>query len=119
MRKYDDKELVEFIFEFIDDISHHLKFGGGEDSFLKEKTIREACTRELHKIAETTQKLSAGLKNELNEIDWKKVSGMRNILVHEYLEGFIDPEIVFKSIKEEIPKLQKDLKEYYNSKFSN
>lgn len=112
MRKHEDKELIEYIFEFVKAIDEHIEYGGGEESFFEVKTVHEACLRELHKIAETTQRLSSDLKSDILEINWQDVSGMRNILVHEYLEGVIDKKLVWKTIKYDIPNLEKALKNY-------
>ena len=119
MRKYDDKELLDFIFEFMDEMSEHLSFTGDKNGFFTNKTVREACIRTLHKISETTQKLSDNLKKEISEVEWRKISAMRNVLVHEYLEGIIDNNIVFESITVNIPELKKILEKYYKQKFTN
>ncbi|MDX1950279.1 MAG: HepT-like ribonuclease domain-containing protein [Rickettsiales bacterium] len=116
MRRYDDNELIEFIFEFIDEINSHISFGGGKESFFNNVTIKEACLRSLHKICETTQKISPQLKSSTPEIEWLEISGMRNILVHEYLEGFIDDNLVYKVIEEDLPKLKKSLEKHHTKK---
>jgi len=41
------------------------------------------------------------------QIPWKNIAGMRDILIHEY--AGIDLEVVWKAIKEDIPKLKEEI----------
>jgi uncharacterized protein with HEPN domain len=55
-------------------------------------------------MAESTQRLSDRAKNTHPEIDWYRIAGFRNILVHDYLG--IDMETVWNIIEKEIPALK-------------
>ena len=55
-------------------------------------------------IGEAARYLSDEIRNEMSEIPWKKVVGLRNILIHAY-EG-IDPDEIWGVIVEEIPKFK-------------
>ena len=44
--------------------------------------------RNLQIMAESTQRLSDAIKEAHPEVDWYKISGFRNVLVHGYL-GFV------------------------------
>lgn len=46
------------------------------------------------------------LKNYPN-IPWQQIVGMRNVLAHEYFD--VDTDVIFKSVKEDIPELSKVL----------
>jgi len=41
--------------------------------------------RNLQTMAESTQRLSDAAKEAHPEVDWYKISGFRNVLVHGYL----------------------------------
>jgi len=43
-----------------------------------------------------------------SEIPWREVMGMRDIIVHHYFE--VDADVIFKTIKENIPLLKDSLK---------
>ena len=58
----------------------------------------------LQVLAESTQKLSGELKSRHTEIEWYKISGLRNILVHDY-RG-IDFETVWAAVTNNLPKLK-------------
>ncbi|MDO3377818.1 HepT-like ribonuclease domain-containing protein [Geoalkalibacter halelectricus] len=55
--------------------------------FLKDTLVQDATLRVLQVMAESSQRLSAEAKESHPEIDWRGISGFRNILVHDYLGG--------------------------------
>ena len=65
--------------------------------------------RNLQVLAESTQRLSDEFKTRHAEIEWHKISGLRNILVHDYLG--IDIEAVWIIISEELSKLKRAVKD--------
>ena len=66
--------------------------------------IQDAVVRNLQTLAESTQRLSSDLKERHPEIDWYKISGFRNVLVHDYLG--IDIERVWIVIESDLPQLK-------------
>ncbi|MDX2073713.1 MAG: HepT-like ribonuclease domain-containing protein [Alphaproteobacteria bacterium] len=102
MKAYDDRIFLEHILE---SISHVRNFTAGvESSFhtLPEKWF--AVLRALQIMSESTTRLSDATKAQIAGIDWHRIRGFRNVLVHDYL-GDVDPEIVRKVIEIELPKL--------------
>jgi len=61
---------------------------------------------------ENIKKLSPKLKKKHPEIDWKGLTGMRDIIVHGYHR--VDLEEVRITIKEEIPVLKEVCKKIMN-----
>jgi uncharacterized protein with HEPN domain len=68
---------------------------------------RSAIVRELEIIGEASKNISDHLKNKYQKIPWKNISGTRDIIVHKYFG--VDLEIVFGIVKNEIPKLKKEI----------
>jgi uncharacterized protein with HEPN domain len=66
--------------------------------------IQDAVLRNLQVLAESTQHLSDEFKTRHPEIEWYKISGLRNILVHDYLG--IDIETVWVMIGEQLTTLK-------------
>ena len=57
----------------------------GEEAFRGSELIQDAVLRNLQTLAESTQRISEGLKALHPEVDWRAIAGFRNLLVHDYL----------------------------------
>ena len=80
-----------------------------EERFMKDETLQKAFTRSLEIIGEAVKNLPQDFTIANPEIDWKSVAGMRDRLIHHYFG--VDYEIVWDAVKNEIPKLNKKVKE--------
>ena len=76
-----------------------------KNRFLNDRLVQDGVMRRLQTMAESTQRLSDDLKQQAPNIDWRGLSGFRNVLVHDYLNG-IDLERVWNAIANDLPKLQ-------------
>ncbi len=59
-------------------------------------------------IGEATKRLEPEFKNKYTNIPWKKMAGMRDVLIHNYEE--IDLQIPWNIIQNELPKIIEDIK---------
>jgi len=57
----------------------------GLEQFMSDKKTQDAFLRNLLILAESTQRISPELKTANPEIDWREISGSRNVFVHDYL----------------------------------
>jgi len=57
----------------------------GKDAFMSDGKTQDAVLRNLQILAESTQRISGKLKAAHPEVEWSKIAGLRNILVHDYL----------------------------------
>jgi uncharacterized protein with HEPN domain len=83
--------------------------GMNEDDFLKDEKTQSAVIREFEVIGEASKRISVEFKNIHSHIPWKLMSGMRDLLIHDY-EG-VNPIRVWDTIKTDIPTLIKSIKE--------
>ncbi|MDP3479259.1 MAG: DUF86 domain-containing protein [Desulfoprunum sp.] len=83
--------------------------GIDQNQFLASSLIQDAVLRNLQVLAESSQRLSDDFKTQHPEIEWYKISGLRNILTHDYLG--IDIETVWVIISEELSKLKRAVKD--------
>jgi len=66
--------------------------------------IQDAVIRNLQTMAESTTRVSDELQEEHPEVDWLKIRGFRNVLVHDYLG--VDLERVWNILENELSKLK-------------
>lgn len=74
----EDRVYLEYILECIKLIETYCK--GGKKEFLTNPMVQDAVLRRLQTLAESTQRLSDELKQKNSDVDWRSISGFRNIL---------------------------------------
>ena len=99
----DDRLYLIHIQESIDRIEEYVI--NGKESFFADAKTQDAVVRNLQILAESTQRLSQKLKADHSEVDWKKIAGFRNILVHDYL--YVDPVLVWKIVEDKLAQLKR------------
>ena len=60
-------------------------------------------------ISENAKRLSEDYKQDRTNMPWNELAGLRNHIVHDY--GNVDLNIVFETLKYDIPELMEQLKE--------
>lgn len=55
-----------------------------EEAFTKDRKTQDAVVRNLEIIGEATGNLPEQLQRKFPETEWRKIKGLRNILIHEY-----------------------------------
>lgn len=63
----------------------------------------------LIQISENVRRMSESYKEEHTNIPWTAIYGLRNRIVHDY--GNVDLEIIYSTLKNDIPELLNILKE--------
>lgn len=101
----DDKLYLIHIRECIGRIEQYI--AGGRDVFMTSTLIQDAVLRNLQTLAESTQRLSKTLKAAHPEVNWRKISGFRNVLVHDYLG--LNLSSVWQIMEGELPDLKRKI----------
>lgn len=97
----DDRLYLIYIQERIGRIKDYAS--GGRDAFLKSDLIQDAVLRNLQTLAESTQRLTDEIKAKRADIDWRRISGFRNVVVHDYLG--VDAQLIWDIVETELPAL--------------
>ncbi|MGD1104394.1 MAG: DUF86 domain-containing protein [Terriglobia bacterium] len=79
----DERLYLIHIVECVTRIQQHTS--EGKDVFMSDTKTQDAVLRNLQILAESTQRISRNLKAAHPEVEWSKIAGLRNILVHDYL----------------------------------
>lgn len=69
--------------------------------------MQDAIIRNLEIIGEAVSKLSDEIKNSNIDIPWRKISGLRNRLIHGYVS--VDLDIVWNTVEDILPSFAKDI----------
>ncbi len=100
----DDKLYLIHITECIERIESYMQ-ETDKETFINTPLIQDAVIRNLQTLAESTQRLSEQIKQSQPKIDWYRITGFRNVLVHDYLG--VDLERIWNITVKEIPLLKK------------
>ena len=66
--------------------------------------IQDAVIRNIEIIGEATKKISKQLTESHQEIPWSEMAGMRDKLIHDYLD--VDLDVVWKTVEIDLPLLK-------------
>jgi len=99
----DFKPFLEHILDAIQNIEAYTK-GFREDDFFGNKLVQDGVVRNLEIIGEATKRLPEAIKSGYPQIEWRKIAGMRDVLIHDYFG--VDLEKVWGVVKSRIPELK-------------
>jgi uncharacterized protein with HEPN domain len=91
--------LIEDIWEAIEKIERYTS-GLNHDTFVKDDKTVDSVVRNLE-IGEAANRLTENFRTQHAEIEWRKIIGLRNRIVHDYFN--IDVEIVWEIIQKDLP----------------
>ena len=81
----------------------HATEGKQFEEIYNDSTLKRAIVRSIEIIGEATKKLDVDFRVNNSHIEWRKMSGARDVMIHDYFG--IDYEIVWDIIKNKIPEL--------------
>lgn len=87
---------------------HRYTFKMSYESFEKDELVQDATIRNLEILGEAAKKIPDEIKQAYSDVEWKKVAGLRDILIHDYFG--IDTVIIWDVIQNKLPSLQKSLR---------
>jgi uncharacterized protein with HEPN domain len=100
--------FLDDIIEACDKISRYVSSFTIEQFRGDEKTI-DAVVRNLEVIGEAAKKIPDEMRARI-AVDWKKIAGLRDVLIHEYFG--IDLEIIWDIVENKIPTLRREVSAY-------
>ncbi len=104
--KKDPKIFLEHILENIEKIENGIN-GMTEIEFSQDVDTQDATLRRLEVMGEAVRNIPASFRKKHAKVPWKKIAGMRDILIHEYFG--VDMELVWKIANADVLKLKKQI----------
>ncbi len=99
----DSKYFLLHILECIDRIKEYT-FELNQETFLTNKLVQDAVIRNFEIIGEATKKIDSEFREKNSNIEWKRIAGMRDKLIHDYLG--VDLFAVWRVIELDLPDLE-------------
>jgi uncharacterized protein with HEPN domain len=98
-----------FLKHIFDEINFLLKETQGIrfEDLMQNEVLKRAFSRSIEIIGEATKNLPPDFKKEHKEIEWKKVAGLRDKIIHYYFG--VNWDIVWDVIKNRMPKLKEQI----------
>lgn len=99
---------------FLEDIIEQIKLiensinGIKKEEFLNNKELQDATVRRLEIIGEATKNIPENLRKKYSGIEWKKITGIRDIIIHTYFK--LDLDLIWEVIKNKLLDLKEKIK---------
>ena len=74
------------------------------EEFRNSELIQDGVVRNLEIIGEAVKNIPEDIKRNNPDVEWRKIAGLRDILVHAYFG--IDVEVVWDIVKNKVPELK-------------
>jgi len=104
--KRDEIVFLEDILREISKIEESTK-NLSEKNFIDNLDIKDATLRRIEVIGEAVKNISDKTRKKYPEVEWNKVAGTRDVLIHAYF-GVLD-SIIWNIIKRDIPIIKKQI----------
>lgn len=97
-----DYAYLHHILDAISKIEGYCKVG--KATFLATNHWQDATIRQLEIIGEATKRLSLDIRNTYPNIPWRRIAGLRDVLIHEYMG--VDIKAVWEITQKNLPLLK-------------
>lgn len=104
----DHRLYIDDILTAITNIREYV-LGMDYQEFSRDKKTQDAVVRNLEVIGEAANQLTESIRESSHEVEWRKIIGLRNILVHEYFG--VSLPIIWDIIQNKLDSLELACKE--------
>jgi len=79
----------------------------GREAFMQSRIPQDAVLRNFQVIGEAVKRISSELKQAYPDVPWRRVAGLRDVLIHEYRR--VDLNVVWQIMERDIPQLKQQV----------
>ncbi len=101
----DDSVYLRHILDAINKIESYIAVG--RDVFFSDSHWQDAIIRQLEIMGEATKRLSQDLRSRYPNIPWKRIAGLRDVLIHDYFG--VDLNMVWQITQIYLPKFRSEV----------
>jgi uncharacterized protein with HEPN domain len=112
MSKRKPDVYLEDMLESIEQIEGYLG-DVNENEFYRNSEKQDAVLRRLEIIGEAVKHISDDIRDEYDEVPWRKIAGMRDIIIHEYFG--VTLSMVWVVTQRDLPDLKSKIKDIINN----
>ena len=112
MSKRKPDVYLQDILESINQIEDYLD-GVLENEFYQNSEKQDAVLRRLEIIGEAVKHISDDIRDEYGEIPWRKIAGMRDIIIHEYFG--VTLSMIWVVTQRDLPDLKSKINDIINN----
>jgi uncharacterized protein with HEPN domain len=100
---------IEYLHHILDEINYieGVISALDEDRFLSDQTLKRSFVRSIEIIGEAARKIPADFRVKHGDIDWKRITGMRDKLIHDYFG--VDYHLVWDVATNKLPELKQKI----------
>jgi uncharacterized protein with HEPN domain len=102
-----DRLYLTHILDAIEKIGTYVSVG--HDVFVSTSHWQDAVIRQLEIIGEATKRLSKQLCSQHPEVPWRRIAGLRDVLIHDYMG--VDIKAVWEITQKHLSGLKKSIQE--------
>jgi uncharacterized protein with HEPN domain len=102
-----DRLYLRHLLDAIEIIENYVAVG--RDVFLSTSHWQDAVIRQLEIIGEASKKLSKQLCSRYNDVPWRRIAGLRDVLIHDYMG--VDIIAVWEITQKNLPLLKTQIED--------
>ena len=81
--------------------------GSSDDQFRQDHLVQDGVIRQISVLGEAARQTSNDFQASHTNVEWSKIIGMRNVLIHDYLG--VDVDEVWRTVQHDLPMLKEQL----------